>query len=216
MGRNKRRKRRLVLVALLLAAVLCALTVQLRLMPLAREMAVTQVVNNASNLINDAIDAQIRSNAVDYDSMVYLEKNADGSVSALKTNIGEVNRLKTQILDQVNAALLDLDMEQVGVPIGNLLFPAFFSGRGFLLPVKVLSIQSSEATFENRFSQAGINQTLHQILMNIAIQMLVVTPGGTEVAEVSSQVVVAETVIVGTVPDSYLTLDKTAIAETKE
>lgn len=207
MDRRKRRRRRLVLLLVLLLMVICTLAIQLRLLPLARQMAVTQVVNNASNIINDAIDSQIRNNAIDYNSMVSLEKNGDGSVSALKTNIAEVNRLKTQIIDQVNGELLDLDMEQIGIPIGNLLFPAFFSGRGFLLPVKVLSIQSSEATFENKFSQAGINQTLHQILMNISIQMLVVSPGGTDVAEVSSQVVVAETVIVGMVPDNYLTLD---------
>ena len=207
MDRRKRRRRRLALLLILLLMVICTLTIQLRLLPLARQMAVTQVVNNASNIINDAIDSQIRNNAIDYNSMVSLEKNGDGSVSALKTNIAEVNRLKTQIIDQVNQELLDLDMEQIGIPIGNLLFPAFFSGRGFLLPVKVLSIQSSEATFENKFSQAGIIQTLHQILMNISIQMLVVSPGGTDVAEVSSQVVVAETVIVGMVPDNYLTLD---------
>ena len=207
MDRRKRRRRRLALLLVLILVVICTLAIQLRLLPLARQMAVTQVVNNASNIINDAIDSQIRNNAIDYTSMVSLEKNADGSISALKTNIAEVNRLKTQIIDQVNRELLDLDMEQIGIPIGNLLFPAFFSGRGFLLPVKVLSIQSSEATFENKFSQAGINQTLHQILMNISIQMLVVSPGGTDVAEVSSQVVVAETVIVGTVPDNYLTLD---------
>ncbi len=179
----------------------------MRLYPLVRDMAVTRVTNKTSNLINDAIDEQLRRGAVDYGSMVLLEKDAEGGVTALKTNISEINRLKTEILDVVNREIMQLDVEQIGVPIGNLLFPALLSGRGPLLPVKILSVRSSDASFQNQFSQAGINQTLHQIVMTVTIEMTIVTPAGTELVDASSQVVVAETVIVGSVPNSYLAVD---------
>lgn len=205
--RRKRRFRIVLLLLLFLAAVLGVIA-RLRFYPMARDLAVTQVTNRTGNLINDAIDEQIKSGAVDYESMVQLEKGADGKVTALKTNIGEINRLKTLILDIVNEEIYALDVDEIGVPLGSLLFPTFFSGTGPLLPVRVLSISTSDASFQNQFSQAGINQTLHQIIMDVTVQMTILTPAGTEQLDVSTQVVVAETVIVGAVPYSYLTVNE--------
>ena len=206
--KKRRRIRRPIALLLVIVVVLGALMlVRFRLFPLAEDLAVTKITNQTSNLINDAIDQQIRTGAVDYSNMVILEKDELGNVTALKTNIGEMNALKTKILDTVNQEIMQLDVEEISVPLGNLLLPAFFSGRGPYLPVKVLSVRSSDATFENQFSQAGINQTLHQILMTVTIEMTVVTPAGTALVDTSSQVVVAETVIVGSVPDSYLSMN---------
>lgn len=207
MHRKKRNRIRLFWLILALVILAVFLVIRIRLFPLVRDMAVSRVTNEASNVINFAIDEQIKNGSVDYDNMVLLEKDATGNVTALKTNMNEVNRLKTQVLDIVNEEILDLAVDQIGVPIGNLVMPEFFSGRGFYLPVKVISIRSSDAEFQNQFSQAGINQTLHQILMNVGITMSVLTPAGTENVTITSQVVIAETVIVGNVPNSYVTLD---------
>ena len=206
--KKRRRIRKPMALLLAIAVILAALMlVRFRVFPLAEDLAVTKITNQTSNLINDAIDQQIRTGAVDYSNMVILEKDELGNVTALKTNIGEMNALKTKILDTVNQEIMQLDVEEISVPLGNLLLPAFFSGRGPYLPVKVLSVRSSDATFENQFSQAGINQTLHQILMTVTIEMTVVTPAGTALVDTSSQVVVAETVIVGNVPNSYLSMN---------
>ena len=216
MRRKRRIRGRTVVLLLLLAAAALFLLARMRLFPLIEDMAVTRVTNKTANLINEAIDEQIRKGAVDYSSMVLLEKDGDGNVTALKTNISEINRLKTQILEKVNQEIMQLDVEQIGVPIGNLLMPELFSGRGPYIPVRVLSVRSSEAGFENQFSQAGINQTLHQIIMTITIQITIVTPAGTDLIETSSQVVVAETVMVGTVPNSYLAVDSSGLKTQQE
>ena len=205
--RKIRLRRRWMVILLLLALLVPAAVMRMRLFPMVEELAVTRVTNQTARLINDAIDAQIRDGVVDYSNMVLLEKDDTGAVTALKTNISEMNALKTRILDTVNEEILQLNVEEIGVPIGNLLVPTLFSGRGPYLPVKVLTVRSSEAAFSNQFTQAGINQTLHQIIMTITIDMTIVTPAGTEQVDTSSQVVVAETVIVGTVPESYLAID---------
>ena len=205
--RKIRLRRRWMGGLLRLALLVPVAVMRMRLFPMVEELAVTRVTNQTARLINDAIDAQIRDGVVDYSNMVLLEKDDTGAVTALKTNISEMNALKTRILDTVNEEILQLNVEEIGVPIGNLLVPALFSGRGPYLPVKVLTVRSSEAAFSNQFTQAGINQTLHQIIMTITIDMTIVTPAGTEQVDTSSQVVVAETVIVGTVPESYLAID---------
>lgn len=168
-----------------------------------QSLAKTQVENSTSDLINDAIDKQISSGNIQYDRIVYFEKDLNGRITALKTNMSEVNRLKTAILNIINDEILALDTSDIGIPIGSLMLPEVFSGRGYKIPVHILSIRNSDGDFESNFVEAGINQTLHQLIMNIRVDVSVLVLGKNESFAVSSQVVVAETIIVGQVPDTF-------------
>jgi len=169
-----------------------------------RDLAETQVKNTTSDLTNDAIAKQIQDGVVQYDRIVYFEKDLDGRITALKTNIGEVNRLKTDILNIINDEILALDNSDIGIPLRSLFLPELFSGRGPAIPVHILSIRNSDANFVSFFSQAGINQTLHQVIMEVSIDVSVLVLGQTTSFTMESQVVVAETVIVGDVPNTFL------------
>ena len=169
-----------------------------------RSLAQTQVVNTTSDLINDAIDKQIESGNIQYDRMVYFEKDLEGRITALKTNMSEVNRLKTDILNLINDEILALDTTAIGIHIGSLFLPELLSGKGPLIPVQVLSIRNSDAFFTSEFSEAGINQTLQQMNMHVSVDVTILVLGKTENFTVTSQVVVAETIIVGQVPGTYL------------
>jgi len=169
-----------------------------------RELSQIQVKNSTSDLINDAIDRQIETGNIQYDRIVYFEKDLDGRITALKTNMSEVNRLKTDILNRINDEILAMDTSDLSIPIGSLLLPELFSGKGFGIPVQILSIRNSDAAFYSHFSEAGINQTLQQLTMEVSVDVSVLVLGQTDSFTVASQVVVAETVIVGQVPDTYL------------
>ncbi len=169
-----------------------------------RDLAETQVKNTTSDLTNDAIAKQIAAGDILYDRIVYFEKDLDGKITALKTNMSEVNRLKTDILNIINDEILALDTWDIGIPLGSLFLPEFFSGKGPAIPVHILSIRNSDAVFESRFSQAGINQTLHKVIMEVSVDVAVLVLGETTSFTMNSEVVVAETVIVGAVPDTFL------------
>ena len=168
------------------------------------ELAETQVRNSTSDLINDAIDKQIELGNIQYDRMVYFEKDLNGRITALKTNMSEVNRLKTDILSIINDEILALDTSDLGIPIGSLILPEVLSGKGFQIPVLIHSIRNSDASFSSSFTEAGINQTLQQLTMEVLVDVTVLVMGETKSFTVSSHVVVAETVIVGQVPDTFL------------
>ena len=168
------------------------------------DLARTQVQNITSDLINDAIDVQIESGEIQFERIVYFEKDLNGRITALKTNISEVNRLKTDILNLINDEILALDTSDLSVPIGSMILPELFSGKGPGIPVHILAIRNSDASFESYFTEAGINQTLQQLTMNVLVDVSVLVLGQTERFAVSSQVVVAETIIVGDVPDTFL------------
>ena len=135
--------------------------------------------------------------------MVYFEKDLDGRITALKTNMSEVNRLKTDILNTINDEILALCTNDMGIPLGSLFLPEFLSGRGPVIPVEILSIRNSDASFTSDFSEAGINQTLQQLNMHVSVDVTVLVLGQTNSFTISSQVVVAETIIVGNVPNTF-------------
>ena len=168
------------------------------------ELAHTQVKNSTSDLINDAIDRQIQSGNIECDRIVYFEKDLDGRITALKTNMSEVNRLKTEILNLINDEILAMDTSHMGIPLGSIFLPEILSGMGPSIPLQVLSIRNSDASFRSYFTQAGINQTLQQLTMEVSVDVTVLVLGETASFTVSSQVVVAETIIVGQVPDTFL------------
>ena len=202
----KRFFRRLKLISILLLVLFAAGFLWLRhtYRDVIRDLAETQVKNTTSDLTNDAIARQIADGVVQYDRIVYFEKDLDGRITALKTNIGEVNRLKTDILNIINDEILALDHSDIGIPLGSLILPELLSGRGPVIPVHILAIRNSDANFVSFFSQAGINQTLHQVTMEVTIDVSVLVLGRTTSFTLESQVVVAETVIVGQVPNTFL------------
>ena len=167
-------------------------------------LAKTQVENATSDLINDAIDRQIDSGNIQYDRIVYFEKDLEGRITALKTNMSEVNRLKTAILNLINDEILAMDTSHLGIPMGDLILPEVLAEQGPEIPIRILSIRNSDASFGSNFTAAGINQTLHQLTMEIRVDVAILVLGQTQSFAVSSQVVVAETIIVGAVPDTLL------------
>ena len=201
-----RRLRRFVcfLFVLLVAAGMVFLMFRSRYREVIRDLAETQVKNTTSDLTNDAIAKQIANGVIQYDRIVYFEKDLDGRITALKTNMSEINRLKTDILNIINDEILALDTSDIGIPLGSLFLPEFLSGKGPAIPVHILSIRNSDANFTSKFSQAGINQTLHQLTMVVSVDVAVLVLGQTSSFTVNSEVVVAETVIVGDVPSTFL------------
>ena len=193
---------RMLLFALVLLILL--LTLRYKYRNVIFELARISVKNATSDMINNAIDRQVTDGTIAYDRIVFFEKDLDGRITALKTNMSEINHLKTEILSKINDEILTMDTTALGIPLGSLFLPEILSGKGPLIPVQILSIRNSDANFQSYFSQAGINQTLHQLNMEVSIDVSVLVLGQTDSFTMDSQVLVAETVIVGTVPQTLL------------
>lgn len=203
MSPEQRNRIRLCLAAILIFSGLVMLAFRTKLAPFAEKLILTQVDNQASDVINGAIGELIADGHIAYDRMITVEKDAQGNVTAVCTNVAEVNRLKTAVLERVDRMLKTLSTEELSVPVGSVILPELFSGEGPFVPVRVIAVRSSDAVFRNSFTGAGINQTLHQITIDIHVKVTILTWTGTVEVPVDSAVLVAETVIVGTVPTTY-------------
>ena len=99
-------------------------------------------------------------------------------------------------------------LEDINIPIGNLLGSNLLLGRGPKVPVKIIMLTSSYSDFRNELEAVGINQVKHQIILEVRVQIDVLLPWEVQSTEVVSEVLIAETVLVGKVPDTYLNLNQ--------
>lgn len=211
----EQRNRLRVTIAVLLSVIAgMTLLFRLRLGPMAEQLVITHVDNQASDAINLAISEQIASGEIDYDRIAVLETDSNGNLTAVRTNMEEINRLKTTVLFRVDEKLEQMSLEQLGVPMGSVVLPELFSGKGPDIPVRVLAVRTSDAEFRSNFESAGINQTLHSITIDIHVVITVLTWTGALEIPVQSSVVAAETVIVGTVPSTYFGMEDKDGSET--
>ena len=168
-------------------------------------------VSDACDLVTaqvNAVVAQIMAER-DYDgeSFVNFEKNDAGEITAVSSNMARINALSAEILDRVIGATGNRTLE-VSVPLGNLTGVSLLMGRGPGVPVEIIMLTSSHVEFQNRVVTAGINQTKHQINLEIVVDIDTLIPWGTESAKVVTEVMIADVVVVGKVPSTYMNMQQ--------
>ncbi len=171
--------------------------------PILERLAATRVSNAVNRIVSEAVEEGIESGEFSYDSLITFEKDNEGRITALYSNMAAFNRLQSKILDIILARIDQVSARELSIPIGSLTGSVLLAGRGPSISVRMESVGSSSAWFENEFASAGINQTKHQIVLNIDVAVSILLPGFSTDTVVSNAVTVAETVIVGSGPDTY-------------
>lgn len=185
----------------LLAAVAVYANVQMR--PILANLATARVSNTVNRIVSESVQESIANGTLSYDHLVSFEKDAEGRISAVQSNMVVFNQLQSQILDLILARMEQVSTRELSIPIGTLTGFSILAGRGPRITVRMESVGSSSAYFSNEFISAGINQTRHQIVLNIDVAVSILLPGFSTATVISNGFTVAETVIVGAVPDHY-------------
>lgn len=191
------------LLVMLLFAATCTLSLYLR--GLATELAVSTAQDKVVATVNEIIKARMNSAEADYGDLVNLEKDQNGEVCALTTDVVAINKLSSDILVDVVRATQDHELV-IGIPIGSLTGSTLLLSRGPDIKVKIEILSSSFTGFRSDLSTIGINQTRHQILLELREDITLIMPWRTVNTSVTTEIPVAETIIVGQVPQSYLNL----------
>ena len=199
-GMTGREKRRLLLFLVCAALIALAVTAMTQLRPILTSLATARVSNAVTRVVNTSVNETLYDAGVDYDRLISLEKDNEGHITAVKSNMAEFNRLQSARLSEVST-------RELAIPLGSLTGSPLLAGRGPLLHIKMQSVGSSSAHFENAFASAGINQTRHEIRLVVDVYVSVLLPGFSTVTKVTNRCAVAETVIVGSVPDTYTYFD---------
>lgn len=220
MGQRRRRPRRQIffyvqhkgnarlaaLLALSTFAALAFLLMDLQLRPQIREWGQARARYLATQAINQAISQELEENGEEYQDLVRFEKDQFGQILAVQTDVVKVNTMKSRMIARVSQKLNDA-AAVIRIPLGNATGMDLLYGRGPKIPLRMIPLGSANADFVSVFTNAGINQTRHQVVIEAEVELNVLAPGSETTLAVSSRISVAETVLIGNVPDSYTYLD---------
>ena len=202
--RRRGRGRAAVLIVLFFVPALL-LYLSLYLRSLSGSTALSDAQDQVTVAVNEAINRILAEKGYAYDDFVALEKDAEGNITAITTDTVRVNTLSTEIMLGIAEAAKNGRLD-VGIPLGDLLGAGVLQGRGPVIPVRVGMMTSSFVRFENDLTSTGINQSRHtlKLVANIDIDLLI--PWGSMHTTVETEIPVAETVIVGRVPSTYISV----------
>ena len=195
------RLRWLILVILLLAAAVIAMEQNLSQTLL--DMAFARAYSMAVETINRAVK-QAMAQGVTYEELIDAQMDAQGRVSMLRANTMRMNELASQTALLAERELGSAENQVVEIPLGAALGVSFLSGLGPRLEVQILPVGAVHTSFDTEFETAGINQTRHKIFLNLRATVSLIVPTGSQLVEVTSTVPIAESIIVGEVPDSFV------------
>lgn len=191
------------IVLVLIAAVSILVIISMFLRELSTKIAVSDAVDIVTKTVNDAINETISSGGFDADYFIELKKDESGSVAAITSNMAHINLLSTTVLNSVIAST-DNGVIKVKIPLGNLTGLNLLMGKGPDVSIDIIMLTSSKVDFKNEITPCGINQTKYQLMLEICVDVDVIVPWGTQSAQTVTEVIVADTVIIGDVPQTYL------------
>lgn len=171
-------------------------------------LAENRVKELAVVTINRAVSESLAAEQASYSDVVELEQNDEHSVTALKSNLTGISKLKSDLNLAVIEKISAMDTTLMHVPLGSVLGSDFFAGLGPMIPFRVAPFGTAETDIITDFMDAGINQTRLDVSVKVKADMSLLFPTIRKKSTVETTVPILQTVIVGTVPDSYTHVDR--------
>ena len=194
---------RLALAAALILALLTMLGLFAGLQPTAVSLAQSRARVLATDALNDAIAAIMDQN-ISYDDLMQVTYDSYGRVAMLQANTMRMNELGSRIVLEAQRNLEQASAQTISIPLGAASRIAIFEGMGPRISVRMLPVGSVTTEFKTEFESAGINQTRHKIYIEASARVDLILPRGAQSAAINTQVSVAESIIIGGVPESYV------------
>lgn len=191
---------------LILVAVIVFLACSMSfLKDLSAQIAASDASDIVTVQINNAISEIMSEGDYAEDYFVSFVTNESGDITGVSSNMARINALSSKILDRVVGATEGRTIT-VSIPLGNLTGISLLMGRGPGVPVKIIVLTSSKVEFKNSVFTAGINQTNQQISLEVIVDVDILIPWKTVSTQVTTEILIADNVVVGRVPETYLNM----------
>lgn len=201
LGKLRKILRMTAIILLILSAIFLLLEKNLEavILDLAHARAEAMAVEYIHQAIQD-----VMGQGVIYGDMMQVQTDAGGRVTMLQANAVRMNELATATALRAQEKLESAESQSVEIPLGAALGVPFLSALGPKVPVKIIPVSAVNANFSTEFESAGINQTRHKIFLSLLVSVRLVIPSGARQVSIAGQALIAEAIIVGQVPQSYV------------
>ena len=198
----------LVRLALVLAVAVGLVSVMdEKLSPVVQNVAGYRLRVFATKTINDAVTEELEREDISYASLVTISRDKDGAVTDIQTDVLRVNRLQAGVTEKIVQTLDEPQSRELSIALGSLTGLQMLAGRGPMVRFHITPLGAVETRIENQFESAGINQTLHRIMLVVTMDAAASNSLCRVPAQVVTSVCIAETVIVGEIPQAYTNVE---------
>ena len=142
-----------------------------------------------------------------YDELFTIEKDNDGNITMIKSNVIQINEIISDVAIYIQEELNKTENSEFSIKLGSFTGSKILSGRGPNVNIKISTIGNLDTSLESEFISAGVNQTLHRLYLQVECNVIILTPFNTMEEKITNQVLLAEAVIVGTPPSTYIKSD---------
>jgi len=158
--------------------------------------------------MNEAVRETVGS-GVSYTDLISIQKDDEGNITLVSANAVLMNNLAANTAIAAQEKILNIGEQGIKIPIGTIMGGQLLSGRGPAVIVRVEPVGSVTTDFMTEFEDAGINQTRHKIYLILNATVRILIGNTSQTVEISSQVLISETIIIGDVPQSFVEVDNT-------
>ncbi len=177
--------------------------VEKNLKPTIVQIAETRAHVIATEAINTVLYEKVLAD-VNYNDLILVHKDSQQRITMMQANTIRISRIISQANLEIKECLKQLDDERFQIPLGQTLGSQLLANYGPRINVNIVPIGTVDIKCLDEFQQAGINQVRHILYLDIEATVKIVVPLVTESVVVANKIPIAETVIVGEVPDTYL------------
>lgn len=142
-----------------------------------------------------------------YEELFSLEKDNEGNIIMIKSNVGPINEIISDVAVKIQNEIDEEGRNNIEIALGSFTGFKLLSGKGPGVPIKISTIGNVETDLKSEFTAQGINQTLHRVYLQVVCEVSVLTPYNSITEKISNQVLLAENVIVGKIPNTYYNLN---------
>ena len=141
-----------------------------------------------------------------YEELFKIEKDTNENIQLISANVLKINQITSDIALEIQKTLNNNKDNMVKIPLGSITGVKILAGRGPNINVKVSSVGNIKTDLKSEFEEKSINQTLHKVFLEIECEVDILTPFETINESITNQILIAENVIVGTIPEIYYNL----------
>lgn len=193
----------------ILFILLIALTTMIRCIksiePIFNTICKKEAIGVATQISNNKATEVMKK--YEYEDLATIIKDEKGNVTMVKSNIIPINKIISDVAVEIQSELEKMESKDVGIRLGTFTGTKLLSGRGPKVKLRIAEVGSVLTDFKSEFIQAGINQTLHRVYLEVKCNVSILTPFNTIEEEIVNQVILAESIIVGTTPSTYYNFD---------
>jgi sporulation protein YunB len=215
--RRKNKKRRVAVFFFFVFAVVIILYIMFNalLMPILKTAAVYKAKIVAIYTINSAVGKVLKTDNISYDKLMNFDKDSNGDITAVNADTMQINLLKYDITNEVIKELSSIKSSELKIPFGTVFGGQILTGRGPMINIRIQPMGNVDSNISNTFTSAGINQTRQQVMLDIKADIIVMISSYNVSTQVETNFCIADSVIVGSVPGSYMVINGTSDATDK-